>query len=104
MIVPASTESKIAAIVAAAGGKAGMTDCADRLLAAGFTPIDYHDVLDGLGPEDLPLYIATAWGPMEVTAVQYGGDGWVYCGKANAGFGQSFCVHYGTRLYFDARP
>jgi len=48
------------------------------------------------------VYLDTAWGMLEVECIRWPRtDPWAFCPKANGGFGRSFCVHYGTRLYVD---
>ncbi len=38
----------------------------------------------------------------EVTGIRWPEtDPWIVCGKENAGFGLSFCVHYGTPLFVE---
>lgn len=46
---------------------------------------------------DEPVFLHTAWGFYEVKYVDR--DYWAHCPKANGGFGQSFAVHAGVRLY-----
>ena len=51
-------------------------------------------------PPAEPVFIKTAWGFQEVGYVRWpDSNPWVVCPKENGGFGISYCVHYGTRLY-----
>lgn len=46
---------------------------------------------------DKKYFLPTFNGEQEVTGIRTFSDGdWVVCGKANAGFGLSYCIHAGT--------
>ncbi len=61
--------------------------------------ITVRDYINGEAPEGATLYLPTAFGEYEVTGINWPHtDPWIVCGKANGGYGQSFCVHYDTRL------
>lgn len=48
------------------------------------------------------IYIKTFHGVEEVTGIRWPETNpWVVCGKSNAGFGFSYCVHYDTPLYVE---
>lgn len=60
--------------------------------------ITVQDYIQGNRPAGR-VFIDTFAGREEVTSIRWPEtDPWVVCGKANAGFGISYCVHYGTRL------
>jgi len=62
--------------------------------------ITVRDYIDGKFPQDSTLWLSTFNGPLQVTGIRWPETNpWIVCGKANAGFGLSFCVHYGTPLY-----
>jgi len=47
------------------------------------------------------LYIHTFRGFEEVSHVRWPETNpWIVCPKSNGGFGISYCVHYGERLYY----
>jgi hypothetical protein len=60
-----------------------------------------QDFIEAGNKARFAVYLKTAWGMMEVDYIQWPDrDPWAHCPKANGGFGQTFCVHYGTLLYY----
>ena len=52
-------------------------------------------------PEGQTLWLATAWGPQEVTGITSGD--WILTGRGSYLDRRSFCTSFTTPLYFDWR-
>lgn len=64
--------------------------------------ITVQDFIDKGFKFDRPVFLHTFNGYAEVSGIRWPeSNPWAVCPKENGGFGMSFCVHYGTKLYHE---